>query len=69
MEHKELMDYLMIAKPKDLYKLAFNYAVVERWELLALVVIELVKRADQDRAITNSYMEKHYVNNDDTKGI
>ena len=54
MEHKELEDYLAIAQPEDLHQLAFKYAY-----LLALVVEELVKRANQDSAITKAWMEKH----------
>jgi hypothetical protein len=59
LEHKELEDYLAIAQPADLHQLAFKYAYDERWDLLALVVEELVKRANQDSAITKAWMEKH----------
>ena len=69
MEHKELIDYLAIAQPADLHQLAFEYAVVERWDLLALVVIELRRRIDVDNAITKSYAEKHCGDRNDAKGI
>ena len=68
LEKKELIDYLAIAQSADLHQLAFEYACDERWELLALVVIELRNRINVDNAITKTWMEKHG-NRNDTKGI
>lgn len=69
MENKELIDYLAIAQPADLHQLAFEYACVERWKLLAFVVVELRNRINVDHAITKSYAEKHCGDRNDTKGI
>jgi hypothetical protein len=66
---KELIDYLAIAQTADLHQLAFEYSCNEQWTLLALVVVELAKRANQDSAITKSYGEKHCADRNDTKGI
>jgi len=68
LEYTELIDYLAIAQSADLHDLAFEYACVERWDLLALVVIELRNRINVDNAITKSYMEKHYGDESNGKG-
>ncbi len=57
-----LVEYLKIGPTEDLNALALEYAVNEQFTLLGMVVIELKKRANEDKAMTGLLLESVHAN-------